>query len=81
MVLFLTRRPEHRVVSSTEGPLPKPNYQRDKRQRDLTRQRKQEDKRLKRAMKDQVSSAATTDTEAIESTLDDYGTLENVEQP
>lgn len=33
--------------------MPRPNYQRDKRQRDLARQRKQEEKRQKKAMKDQ----------------------------
>jgi hypothetical protein len=32
--------------------VPKPNYQRDKRQRDLARQRKQEEKRQKKVLKD-----------------------------
>lgn len=45
--------------------MPKPNYQRDKRQRDLARQRKQEEKRQKKALKGQADHTGQTE-EALE---------------
>lgn len=39
--------------------MPKPNYQREKRLRDLERQRKQEEKRQKKAAKAQGESGMT----------------------
>ncbi len=46
--------------------MPKPNYQRDKRQRDLARQRKQEEKRQKKALRGQGDPAAELTGEAPE---------------
>ncbi len=46
--------------------MPKPNYQRDKRQRDLARQRKQEEKRQKKALKGQGDRTADLADEAPE---------------
>lgn len=43
--------------------MPKPNYQRDKRQRDLARQHKQEEKRQKKALK-QANGGFSEETEA-----------------
>ncbi|HEX9082712.1 MAG TPA: hypothetical protein VF768_10555 [Holophagaceae bacterium] len=46
--------------------MPKPNYQRDKRQRDLARQRKQEEKRQKKALKGQGEPDASRPGDAPE---------------
>ncbi len=45
--------------------MPKPNYQREKRLRDLARQQKQEEKRQKKAMKGQGGEEGAETSDAI----------------
>ncbi len=46
--------------------MPKPNYQREKRLRDLARQQKQEEKRQKKAMKGQGGDPGAEPSESPE---------------
>jgi hypothetical protein len=49
-----------------ESPVARVNYQRDKRQKDLARQRKQEEKRQRKLQKDVDSPGETAEGAAIE---------------